>query len=91
MRKFLFCVALCAALGGCVSAEELAKIDDAKCRSYGAQPGEAAYVTCRSQLDAARTQARATRRSAPAVMMNSAPAPSFDLPAEIPTSPTPHF
>jgi hypothetical protein len=55
MRKMLFCAAVFVCLGGC--AAEYAKIDDAKCQSYGARPGDPAYVTCRSQLDAARTQA----------------------------------
>lgn len=56
-------------LTGCVTAEErarqLAAIDDGKCRSYGAQPGAPAYVQCRTQLDATRTQADATIAAAP--------------------------
>ena len=55
MRKLVLCALLCAGLSGC--AEQFAKIDDTKCQSYGAHPGDPAYVTCRSQLDAARTQA----------------------------------
>jgi hypothetical protein len=34
--------------------------DNQKCLSYGAQPGTPAYVSCRAQLDSARTQASAT-------------------------------
>ncbi len=48
-------------LTGCAATpQELAARDDAKCQGYGAAPVTSAYVTCRSQLDAARTQARAT-------------------------------
>lgn len=36
------------------------QMDDAKCTGYGAKPGDAAYVQCRAQLDAARPQAEAT-------------------------------
>lgn len=53
-----------ASLGGCASyqakiAAEHAAYDDAKCLSYGGAKGDAAYVQCRAQLDAARTQANA--------------------------------
>ena len=34
--------------------------DDAKCQSPGGKPDDPAYVQCRAQLDAARTQAAAT-------------------------------
>lgn len=58
------------ALGGCADyyaklAAERAAQDDAKCLSYGAQRGDPAYVGCRAQLDAARTQAQATAANAP--------------------------
>jgi hypothetical protein len=61
-------IALCAltvGLSGCAEykarlAAQQAAEDDAKCQSYGAKPGEPAYVQCRAQLDAARTQAAAT-------------------------------
>ena len=33
--------------------------DDAKCQSSGGKPDDPAYVQCRAQLDAARTQAEA--------------------------------
>lgn len=64
MGKIVLGIVLGATLSGCVSAAHLAAIDDAKCRSYGANPGDAAYVTCRAQLDAARTQALATSAAA---------------------------
>jgi hypothetical protein len=48
-------------LAGCASDAEIAQrraiVDDGKCQSYGAKPGEPAYVQCREQLDAARTGA----------------------------------
>ena len=47
-------------LAGCASPAELAAADDAKCRSYGSQPGEPAYTQCRAQLDSARTIATST-------------------------------
>ena len=64
-------IILAASLVGCASEaerqarqaerlERLAAADDAKCKGYGAQPGSPAYVQCRAQLDAARTQAIAT-------------------------------
>jgi hypothetical protein len=54
-------------LGGCVSFDPkaLAAHDDAKCQSYGAKPGDPAYVQCRAQLDAARTAAIAAMAAAP--------------------------
>jgi hypothetical protein len=45
--------------------QRLAAMDDAKCRSYGGELGTPAYVQCRAQLDAARTQALATLAAAP--------------------------
>jgi hypothetical protein len=42
-------------------AAQFAKIDDSKCQSYGARTGTPAYVQCRAQMDAARTQSNATR------------------------------
>jgi len=38
-------------------AQNYGRIDDAKCQGYGAHVGSQAYVQCRAQLDAARTQA----------------------------------
>lgn len=34
--------------------ETLATIDDARCRSYGDEPGSAAYARCRAAIRAAR-------------------------------------
>jgi hypothetical protein len=58
----------CLSLIGCAEykaklAAERAAVDDAKCQSYGAKPGDPAYVQCRAQLDAARTLATATENS----------------------------
>ena len=46
-----------ASLGLAACAAQFAKIDDSKCQGYGARTGSQAYVQCRAQLDAARTQA----------------------------------
>ena len=68
MRAFLIAMAI--ALGGCVNHPDPAELqalakardaaDDAKCQSYGAKPGEPAYVQCRVALDNQRAQMRAT-------------------------------
>lgn len=60
-------------LSGCAEyrariAAERAAADNAKCLSYGAARGDPAYVQCRAQLDAARTQAEATAAAAPMVV-----------------------
>jgi hypothetical protein len=79
-------VMLCLLLGGCaeyqakVAAAQAAR-DDAKCISYGATLGDPAYVQCRAQLDAARTQAAATEAAAPGVNF---PAPSSQSPSHNP-------
>jgi hypothetical protein len=57
-------ILLCLVLAGCTQADE-AKLaqereDVAKCASYGAYPGEPAYVQCRAQLEDARTVATAS-------------------------------
>jgi len=59
-----------AALGGCANKPDFARVqaieqaraaaDDAKCQSYGAKPGEPAYIQCRVALDNQRAQMRAT-------------------------------
>ena len=56
-----------ASLAGCVTAFKNAcnrrwpdKLNGAKCKSYGAQPGTQRYIQCRAQVDTARTQAAAT-------------------------------
>ncbi|MBO0754183.1 MAG: hypothetical protein J2P54_01915 [Bradyrhizobiaceae bacterium] len=54
-------VMLMLTLGGCASnadvqiRQELAAIDDDKCRSFGSRPEVPAYVACRSRIIAART------------------------------------
>jgi hypothetical protein len=60
--KWIWALLLALAVGGCVN---VAKLDDQKCQGYGAALGSPAYVQCRSQLDAARTQALATIAAAP--------------------------
>jgi hypothetical protein len=78
MKKILCVVALTVALGGCMTTEERIAAqgarDNQKCLSYGAQPGSPAYVTCRSQLDAARTTAEAIEDAAPPPSPNPIPA-----------------
>ena len=67
--KLFITIILAAFVAGCVTDEErfarLAAIDDGKCQGYGAKAGTPAYVQCRAQLDAARTQAVATLAAAP--------------------------
>jgi hypothetical protein len=62
MRSIVLLCALAILVSGC--ADWKAKLaakqdteDDAKCQSSGGKPGDPAYVQCRAQLDAARTQA----------------------------------
>jgi hypothetical protein len=70
--KLLFGLCLCLLLTACLTAEERMEAarqrndarDDAKCQSSGAKPGEAPYVQCRQQLDAARLDAEHTRSDA---------------------------
>jgi hypothetical protein len=64
MKKLILLVAVAAvaSLGGCITAQERmaqanaknASADDESCRSYGATPGTQPYITCRTQLQAAR-------------------------------------
>jgi transcriptional regulator with XRE-family HTH domain len=61
-------IALILSLVGCATPEQLAKADDAKCRSYGSEAGSDAYVQCRAALDAARTQAQAIANAALVMM-----------------------
>lgn len=49
-HRLLPILAALTAIGGCASVEELA---DASCRSWGAQPGTTAYVSCMSEQVAA--------------------------------------
>ena len=51
MRKLILAACSALALGGCVTAEEMAAQDDHDCRSYGAGPGSSAYFQCRMVKD----------------------------------------
>jgi hypothetical protein len=66
-------------LAGCISVEERRAIteaqDDADCRNFGAKPGTATYVRCRTDLRQARAQEAEARR--PVVVSTSVVAP-FD-------------
>jgi hypothetical protein len=63
-------IAMAIVLAGCANkpdpaqlqaiAQARAAADDAKCQSYGAKPGEPAYIQCRVALDNQRAQMRAT-------------------------------
>jgi len=64
MAAVLLLLSGCAEYKAKMAAEQAAE-DDAKCHSYGAQQGDPAYVQCRAQLDATRTQARATEAGGP--------------------------
>jgi hypothetical protein len=81
MRVLIATVALLT-LSGCMTAQERAEQaqaknasqDDQSCRSYGAAPGTPAYITCRTQLQAARIGAP------PPVNVSVAPAPAIQQP-----------
>jgi hypothetical protein len=66
--RLIFAAVTCFALAGCANQAEIkwnqAQADEAKCESYGAHVGDAAYVQCRAQLDAARTVADANHQAA---------------------------
>jgi hypothetical protein len=65
--KRVFVLLSLISLAGCIattSPQDLARQDDAVCRSYGAAPGTDAYVNCRSQRDNTRQQGEALRRAA---------------------------
>jgi hypothetical protein len=87
MRKMCLSVAFFFLLTGCaeyrakIAAQQAAE-DDAKCISYGATRGDAAYIQCRAQLDAARTQAQAEAQAA------VVPAQVFQMPADNGISPS---
>jgi hypothetical protein len=66
-------------------AQTQAAADDAKCQSYGAKPGEPAYVQCRMNLDNQRAQAAAQTRAAVAgALISSRPQPQ---PVPMPAAP----
>ncbi len=54
---------------------KLAAQDDASCRSYGAQPGSSAYMTCRTSLQSARLNAPKINVEAPAYQPYRDPPP----------------
>lgn len=62
--KPLFALLACVVLAGCQSTtpEQAASTDDAKCRSYGAQPGSDIYVQCRMMADQDRVSKQRDRR-----------------------------
>jgi uncharacterized membrane protein len=61
MFRALFLAATAAALAGCASSETSAqatfRADDAKCKSYGAEPGTDDYVRCRLAIDLQKANA----------------------------------
>jgi hypothetical protein len=82
MRAMTMAVAICLAVGACAPTAEQRlqqvwaerQLDEDKCTSYGAKPGDPAYVQCRAQLDAARTGAEATAAAkSTTVIVNGAP------------------
>ena len=85
VMKLVIAIMLATSMAGCASEAEvkarMAAINDGKCKGYGAQPATPAYVQCRAQLDAARTQAIAT--------MAATPGPPVYTPAPIVVPPMP--
>ena len=63
MFRVLFLAAVSVALAGCARSESAAEAafrsDDAKCKSYGADPGTDAYVDCRLSIDMQKATAEA--------------------------------
>jgi len=49
-------------LGGCLTTEDHAALDDRQCQSYGTKPGDQAYVQCRMNLDTNRANVKAAER-----------------------------
>lgn len=63
--KLFFVAICCAALSGCMTAQERMAKDDVKCQSYGAPVGSPAYVFCRQQLDQHRADQKAINSLSP--------------------------
>ena len=65
MFRVLLVAATAAALAGCARSESAAeaafRADDAKCKSYGVDPGSDAYVQCRLAIDLQKGNADAER------------------------------
>jgi hypothetical protein len=63
MFRVLFLAAAAVAVAGCARSESAAeaafRADDAKCKSYGADPGTEAYVDCRLAIDMQKGNAEA--------------------------------
>jgi uncharacterized membrane protein len=61
MFRALFLAATAAALAGCAGSERATqatfRADDAKCKSYGAEPGTDDYVRCRLAIDLQKANA----------------------------------
>jgi hypothetical protein len=61
MFRVLFLAATAAALAGCAGSEPAKqatfRADDAKCKSYGAEPGADDYVRCRLAIDLQKANA----------------------------------
>lgn len=49
-------------LAGCQTTEERIALDDRQCQSYGAKPGDQAYMQCRMNLDTNRANVKASER-----------------------------
>ena len=84
LMKYAISLMALLSLTGCITlAEQQKREDDAKCSSYGAKRGDPAYVQCRAQLDAARTNANA--------IASAAPQPDYLTPHWIVPPPQPQF
>jgi hypothetical protein len=59
MKTILLAACAAIALSGCVTAEEMAALDDKTCHSYGAPTGSALYVQCRMVKDQQHVEERA--------------------------------
>ena len=59
--KIITVILACAIVGGCGNiAAQMPAQDDAKCQSFGAQPGSKAYYNCRMDLENQRSIRRTT-------------------------------
>ena len=69
MFRVLFLAATAAALAGCAGSESATqakfRADDAKCKSYGAEPGTDNYVQCRLVIDIQKANAERAAASLP--------------------------
>lgn len=69
MFRVLFLAATAAALAGCAGSETATqatfRADDARCKSYGAEPGTDDYVRCRLAIDLQKANAEQATASIP--------------------------